>query len=152
MNAENLIRQAQVRWTRRIGRDLTLALAGELSQASITGGESVNQIPDLIARLRKDFPGGHLQTALVMKQVRAELDTAPNVVHSRGAWGLSVSGVVPVPWWTEGDRVVFQANGGHGVARYINDLESAGGLDGVFDMSTGDFDAYSVAWQVRRMD
>jgi hypothetical protein len=140
MNAENVIRQAQVRWSRRMGRDFTLALAGELSQASISGGESVNQIPDLIARLRKDIPGGHLQTALVLKQVRAELDTAPNEVHARGAWGLSVSGVVPAPWWTEGDRVVFQANGGHGVARYINDLQSAGGLDGVFDPQTGEFD------------
>jgi hypothetical protein len=55
VNAENVIRQPQVRWTRSVGTSLRVSLAGELSQASITGGESVNQIPDLVARLRRDF-------------------------------------------------------------------------------------------------
>ena len=31
-------------------------------------------------------------------------------------------------------------NGGQGVGRYINDLSSLGGQDGVFDPATGDFE------------
>ncbi|MCU0293587.1 MAG: hypothetical protein MUF10_16630, partial [Thermoanaerobaculaceae bacterium] len=75
---------------------------------------------------------GHLQTSAVLRQVRGELEDRPNVVESAFAWGLSVSGVVSVPRWAEKDRLIFQVNTGQGVARYINDLNSAGGQDAIF--------------------
>jgi hypothetical protein len=34
------------------------------------------------------------------------------------------------------DRILFQLNAGSGIARYINDLQSAGGQDAVFDTTT----------------
>ena len=46
------------------------------------------------------------------------------------------------------DRVIFQVNGGLGTARYINDLNSLGGQDAVFD-STGQLHALPVlGWYV----
>jgi len=133
VNAENVQRQAQVRHTRTLRDGLKLAVAVEYPTASITGGKAVNQVPDLIGRLVWQLPrDGHLQTAAVFRQVRGELDGRPNVVESVPAWGLSASGVVPVPRWYEKDRLIFQVNGGRGVARYINDLNSAGGQDAIF--------------------
>jgi hypothetical protein len=47
------------------------------------------------------------------------------------------------------DRFMFQVNGGVGIARYINDLNSLGGQDAVFDSTTGDLEALpALGWYV----
>lgn len=145
LNAENVQRQAQARYTMPLREDLRLAMAIEYPTASITGGQAVNQVPDIVGRLVKRIPDGHLQAAVVLRQVRGELETSPNVVHTVPAWGLSASGVVPLPKWNEKDRLIFQVNAGKGIARYINDLNSAGGQDAVFDPVTGKLTAL-FAW------
>jgi hypothetical protein len=141
LNAENVQRQAQVRYTMPLRDDLRLALAIEYPTASITGGQAVNQVPDLVGRLVRRIPDGHLQASAVIRQVRGELETQPNVVETVTAWGLSGSGVVPMRRWDQRDRLIFQVNAGKGIARYINDLNSAGGQDAVFDPVTGDLTA-----------
>jgi hypothetical protein len=138
LNAENVTRQAQVRYFRPLGKDRRLAIALEFPTASISGGQSVNQVPDLIGRVRWQRGEGHLQAALVLRQIRGELEGQANVVQGAFGWGVSTSGVVPVPKWNPADKVVFQFNGGMGVARYINDLNSAGGQDAIFVPSTGE--------------
>jgi hypothetical protein len=138
LNAENVTRQAQVRYFRPIGKNRRLAIALEFPTASISGGQSVNQVPDLIGRVRWTRGEGHLQAAVVLRQIRGELDTQPNITQGAFGWGVSASGVVPVPKWSPQDKVVFQFNGGLGVARYINDLNSAGGQDAIFIPSTGE--------------
>jgi hypothetical protein len=50
-----------------------------------------------------------------------------------------------MPRWNEKDRLIFQVNAGKGIARYINDLNSAGGQDAVFDPVTGKLTAL-FAW------
>jgi hypothetical protein len=135
VNAENVVRQAQVRYLLPLPKDLRLALALEYPTASVTGGAAVNQIPDFIGRITKKLPKGHLQGALVLREVRAQSNADPNVVHSAPAWGASASGVLPVggKGWSKNDRFIFQFNGGKGIARYINDLNSCNcGLDAVF--------------------
>ncbi len=133
VNAENVQRQAQVRYFRRLKDGRRLSVAIEYPTASITGGQAVNQVPDIVGRFVWPLPrAGHIQAAAVIRQVRGELQSRPNVVESAFAWGLSASGVISVPAWNEGDRVIFQVNGGQGIARYINDLNSAGGQDAIF--------------------
>jgi len=133
INAENVQRQAQVRYFTMLREGLRLGVAVEYPTASITGGQAVNQVPDLVGRLVRQLPrGGHLQAAVVLRQVRGEIEDRPNVVESAFAWGLSASGVVSVPRWNEQDRLIFQVNAGKGIARYINDLNSAGGQDAIF--------------------
>jgi len=73
------------------------------------------------------------------------------------AGGGSVSGVLPFRVRSLTDRVIFQVNGGVGIARYINDLNSLGGQDAVFDTTTGAlralpalgwYAAYEHTWRV----
>jgi Spy/CpxP family protein refolding chaperone len=138
LNAENVTRQAQVRYFATLSGERRLAFAIEFPTASIAGGQSVNQVPDFIARMRWPRGEGHLQAAIVLRQIRGELDTQPNVTQGTFGWGVSTSGVVPVPAWDPADKVVFQFNGGIGIARYINDLNSAGGQDAIFIPSSGE--------------
>jgi hypothetical protein len=140
VNAENVTRQAQVRYTMPLPKDLRLAVSLEYPTASITGGESVNQIPDIIGRVTRTFVGGHLQGAAIVRQIRAQPIDEANKIYSAMAWGGSVSGVVPVggKGWSKDDRFIFQFNGGKGIARYINDLNSCNcGEDAVFDPDGG---------------
>jgi hypothetical protein len=55
--------------------------------------------------------------------------------------GSTVSGVVPFRYFDLTDRLIFQFNAGIGNARYINDLNSLGGQDAVFDPATGELEA-----------
>jgi len=147
ISSENVIRQPQLRywWTRGKNR---LAAAVETPAVSITGGQGVNLVPDLIARefieLKK---GGHVQVAGVLRQIRGE--AIPGNVRSTWGAGGSVSGDVKVPVKDLTDRFMFQVNGGSGIARYINDLNSAGGMDAVFDTTSGALRALPVlGWYV----
>ena len=109
---------------------------------SITGGQGVNVVPDLVARLRwSRREGQHLQTAVVLRQIRGESTLLPGEVLGTFAWGGSVSGVLPFRVGKLEDRFLFQVNGGKGNARYINDLNSLGGQDAVLDPVTGRIDA-----------
>jgi len=73
----------------------------------------------------------------------------PDVTKSTTAWGGSISASWPFQRWKLVDRVMFQVNGGVGVARYINDLNSLGGEDAVFDPVNGDLVALPVrGWYV----
>jgi hypothetical protein len=158
LNAENVIRQAQVRYFMPLPKDLRLAAALEYPTASVTGGTAVNQIPDVIGRITKKIPKGHLQGALVLRQIRAQRNDQPDVTHSAFAWGVSASGVLPVggKGWSKDDRFIYQFNGGKGIARYINDLQSCNcgedavfGPDGGLDAITawGFYAAYEHHWQ-----
>jgi hypothetical protein len=142
INAENVIRQPLFRYWWRPRTDLRTAVAAETPKVSLTGGEGVNLYPDLIARAYWEYASNaHLQLALVWRQIRGESDLNPGAVKAANAWGLGVSGVVPFKPANLEDRVVFQFNTGVGNARYMNDLNSLGGQDAVFDPSTGDLKA-----------
>jgi hypothetical protein len=148
VSSENVIRQPQLRywWTREKGA--RAAVAVETPSASITGGQSVNLMPDMIARVYKDLKyGGHLQLAGVLRQIRGE----SNVGIVKSGWGAggSVSGVIKVPVKQLTDRIMYQINGGTGIARYINDLNSQGGMDAAFDSTTGELKVIpALGWYV----
>src|SRR4029077_10461998 len=74
----------------------------------------------------------------VLRQIRGEPSTGALEARSSFAWGASLSGVVPFHVSYLTDRFIFQLNLGEGNARYINDLNSLGGQDAVFDPATGD--------------
>lgn len=142
INAENVIRQALIRYWWKPREDLRTAIAAETPLVSLTGGQGVNVIPDLIARAFWQYgPDSHLQVALALRQIRGESDLHPDEVKSAFAWGVGVSGVVPVSALVPGDQVVFQFNAGAGNARYLNDLNSLGGQDAAFDSTTGALEA-----------
>lgn len=146
MNGENVIRQAQARLKWQLRDDLSLATAVETPEVSLTGGQGANLVPDFVGRaIWSGKRSGHLQGALVLRQIRGEPDSMPGATRSAFAWGGSLSGVVPVQTDRLADRVIFQVNFGQGNARYINDLNSLGGQDGVFNPATGELKALSTA-------
>ena len=142
INGENVIRQAQIRYTWQVQDDLSVAAAVETPDVSLTDGVGVDLIPDLVGRAIWSFKEtGHLQGAVALRQIRGKSDANPDDVTSVPGWGASISGVVPFHFFDLTDRFIFQFNFGDGNARYINDLNSLGGQDGVFDPATGDLHA-----------
>ena len=150
INGENVIRQAQIRYTWQVRKDLSLAGALETPAVALTGGQGVNVVPDLVVRTIWSFrETGHLQAAVVLRAIRGEPDPPATGVRSTFAWGASLSGVVPFHYFKLNDRFIFQLNIGEGNARYINDLNSLGGQgqgqDAVFDPATGELHALPAA-------
>ena len=60
------------------------------------------------------------------------------------SWGLSVSGKTVIPRWDRRDNLLIQANYGKGYGHYINDLNSIGQADAIFDPETGELEVLSV--------
>ena len=148
ISSENVTRQPQIRYVWRPAPTTRAAVAMETPAVSLTGGTGVNLMPDLIARVVREYGHGrHLQFAAVGRQIRGE--ATPGDVRSDWGWGLSASGVLPFQFGKLQDRIIFQGNGGQGIARYINDLSSQGGMDGVFDSTSGDLHAIkAIGWYI----
>jgi hypothetical protein len=151
INGENVIRQPQIRYTwSPAGDGGSVAFAAETPRVSLTGGQGVNLVPDLVVRgIRRLGEAGHLQGTVVLRQIRGEPNEAPGETSAAFAWGASLSGTVPFRYHDLEDRLVFQLNGGRGIGRYINDLQSLGGQDAVFDPATGELTALAaLGWYV----
>ena len=148
VSSENVIRQPQLRYWWSPRANTRLAVAAETPAVSITGAQGVNLFPDVIARgFWGRANGGHLQVAGVLRQIRGQ--TTGGIVRSEWGVGASASGVRHVRIKELTDRLMFQLNAGYGIARYINDLNSAGGQDAVFDTTTGELHALpAVGWYV----
>jgi hypothetical protein len=138
LNAISLFRQGQVRWTTEAWHDTYFSAALEDPTPSITGAVGISQAPDLVTRLRWSptasapgfIKGGHLQVALLLRDIRGE--SAPNQTLSSSGFGLNVSGRLPFPG-NDRDHILLSGIGGVGVGRYISDLAAEGGQDAVFD-------------------
>ena len=166
LNAISLFRQSQFRWTNRFGERLALAVAAENPNPNISAPDGspvqgVNQVPDLVARLRwtpgdktlvhgslgkwrhdRLSGGGHIQLAFVLRQIRGEYD--PNSTLSTLGAGFHYSGRITSPLRSDRDRILFALSGGWGIGRYITDLGAAGGQDAVFDPATNTLEALPV--------
>jgi len=158
INGRTILRQTQIRWFPRIGRDWNLQVSFEdptskVSEIDLTGnpdeddpsfnpdyGEEifsngVSDLPDLVASIRRTwFKRWHLKTAFVARQVRAQYSQSPDLpTEDELGWGFSTSGAFKAGWFGEGrDNVKFQFIFGEGIGRYVNDPNSIGGQDGVF--------------------
>ncbi len=143
VNPENVQRQAQFRYTRRVLPSLLVAAAIEYPNASLTDTDgktvrAVNQVPDVVVRgTWTPSAGTRLQGSAVLRNIRGESATRPNDIQKATGWGLSASGTIAQLPWAPRDVVTFQVNGGEGIARFINDLNSAEGQDGAFDPTSG---------------
>ena len=143
LNAISLFRQPQLRYTRAIRPTFDLALAVENPAPDLTGASPVNLTPDFIARVRWNPAtpahlfgrAAHVQAAVLVRTLRGEVADRPELTLSTGGAGLNVSGVL-IPRWDLDDRIKFAANGGWGIGRYITDLGTLGGQDGVYDPVT----------------
>ena len=155
LNAISLFRQPQIRYTTGVGEAYTIAASVENPAPDVTNASSVNLIPDFVLRARWS-PGkgkgalpvlgqlGHVQAALLLRQIRAESDLNPNQTVAKGGFGFGLSGVLQTGWWAETDAVKFSLYAGKGIGRYITDLRTAGGQDAYFDTTTGEMTVLGV--------
>ncbi len=132
------VRQPQVRYFPNIGQDWNLMFSLEDPNPEITGGVATSQWPDLVASARKTwFDRWHLRSALVLRQITAiwGLDVSGDTESQVTGYGLSLSGKTATNFWnaTGSDNILFQLNVGEGIGRYVNDLNTVGGGDAIFD-------------------
>ena len=133
LNAYVNDRQPLFRWSRDTSEGLGLAVGLEDPTAEITGGDGKGKFADLIARVSRDKEWGHLQTAVLLRNIAGAPDEEPENISSTFGWGLSLSGMTRFRKWDQRDNFRYQFNFGHGIGRYINDLDSVGGMDAVFN-------------------
>ena len=134
------VRQPQVRYFPKIGKDWNLIFSVEDPNPEVTGGEATSQWPDLVASAQKTwFDRWHLRAAVVLRQITAiwEEDLSGSTESQVTGYGFSLSGKTATNFWNASgsDNFLFQLNVGEGIGRYVNDLNTVGGGDAIFDPS-----------------
>lgn len=145
INGKINVRQTQVRYFPKIGKDLNLLVSFEDPAPDVTGGDGISQIPDLVASIRRTwFDRWHVKTGLLLRQIRARWNADPNLRQKETGWGLTISAKTAVPRWDQRDNFIFQVNMGNGYGRYVSDLQTVGGQDAVFNPDTGEMETLKV--------
>jgi type II secretory pathway pseudopilin PulG len=155
MNGQVLLRNSQIRWSPEFGKNYQLKLALEDPRTDVLNGESQRGNFDLVASLNK-MPLGPLgrwnyRVGFVLRDLKANgFPMDPGDVlgtqsaDSTSGWGITTGGRQPVTWWGDGgDFILWQLTYGKGIGHYINDLQTIGGGDAVFD-PTGKLHALPV--------
>ena len=117
--------QAQVRYTQPFGRGQSLAASVEEPLTDIQTASSdvtaTSGVPDFSLKYRFDAEQGHLQVSSIFRDLRGY---SPTLGESRTfGWGLTLAGAHAV---ASRDTVLFQANYGEGIGRYLIDLNGQG--------------------------
>ena len=133
LNAYINDRQPLFRWSKELSGGGSFAVALEDPTAEITGGDGKGKFGDITSRISKEKEWGHLQAAVLLRNIAGAPDDAPDKISSTFGWGLSLSGRRGFTKWSERDNFRYQFNIGQGIGRYINDLDSVGGMDAVFN-------------------
>ena len=145
INGEILARQAQVRIFPQFGKSLSFKLALEDPRTDVANGVGAKGRGDLVLsidRLPFDHLGswdlGNWNTRLgfILRDLEADGfsgGTENTPTASATGWGVTTSGRLPLERWNENDALLWQVTYGKGVGRYLNDLNTVGGGDAVFD-------------------
>jgi hypothetical protein len=145
INGRINVRQALIRYFPSAGRDANFLVALEDPQPDVTNGSAISKIPDTIFSWRRLWrKRWHVKTSILLRQVEAQWDVDPSVSDRVFGWGASVSGSASFGNWNVRDKFLFQLNYGDGYGRYVNDLKSLTGHDGVFDPDTGKLKTFKV--------
>jgi hypothetical protein len=159
INGHVLLRQTQIRYFPKIGKDLQLMVSIEDPNPQVTGGEGVSELPDLIVSVRRDwFARWHVKSAVLLRQIRANVnvgvdDNGQSCIPTAGAppiepdgngcvpianagsnaktngWAVTLSGKISVPVFGKNDNLLWQMNYGEGLGRYLTDLASIESLE-----------------------
>jgi hypothetical protein len=132
------VRQAQIRYFPKVAQDWDLMFSLEDPNPEVTDGTATSQWPDLVASARRTwFDRWHIRSAVVLRQITAtwDEDITGDTEGQVTGYGVSFSGKTATQFWnaTGSDNILFQLNVGEGIGRYVNDLNTIGGEDAVFD-------------------
>jgi hypothetical protein len=132
---EVFVRQAMVRFTKKVSPSVTLAIAAEnptpqfATPSGLTGSVR-SAIPDIPGFVRYERGRGHVQLAGLVRQLRFD-STGTTADVSTTGWGLNGTGALPVG---KHDQFFVQLAIGEGTARYVESL-SGQNLDAVLTTS-----------------
>ncbi|MCB1729493.1 MAG: porin [Halieaceae bacterium] len=150
LNARINVRQSQVRFSPRFGKNFSLELSLEDPNPQLQDGNGITRVPDVVLAGRfHPHDRLHVKVALLGRQIRGQ-QTVPSGSSANGnvdkeyAGGLSISGSFNTPYFDYRDKFLFQVNKGNGIGRYVNDLNSIGNYDGIFNQATGDLQLFNV--------
>ena len=145
INGEILVRQAQLRISPQFGKSLSFKLALEDPMTDVANGIGAKGRGDLIASVNR-LPLGNLgswnlgtwnsRVAFILRELVADpggVETGENPSGKTTGWGVTTSGRKPFQRWGENDALLWQVTYGEGIGRYLNDLNTVGGGDAVFD-------------------
>jgi hypothetical protein len=144
INGEVLVRQSQIRFFPKIGQDYQLKISLEDPETEVVSGTGAKGNPDLVLSMGK-LPFGDLYTwnyrvAFILRDLEAQnvdendFDPEdPTKTKSARGWGISTSGQKSLSNEGESDAILWQLTYGEGIGRYLNDLNTVGGGDAVFD-------------------
>ena len=130
-DGEVFVRQAMIRFTKKINSAVTVAVAAEnptpqfATPAGLTGSVR-SALPDIPGFVRYQRGRGHVQLAGLVRQLRFD-STGTTADVSTTAWGVNATTALPVG---SRDQFVAQLAIGDGAARYIESL-SGQNLDAV---------------------
>jgi uncharacterized coiled-coil protein SlyX len=142
LNSEILERHPIMRWTKGLGNQRAFAVAIEDPSTEVPDSLNKSRTPDVVSTINWQKPWGHFQLGGLIRSLSAEQtidmgddDTEDDQTRSEATlgWGLSASGSHTMKPWGKKDVFMWQVNLGDGIGRYINDLDSVGGQDAVFD-------------------
>jgi hypothetical protein len=145
MNGEVLLRHSQIRWSPEFGKDYQLKLALEDPATDVINGQAQRGRFDLVASLNR-MPLGPLgrwnyRVGVILRELKADsafnsspIEETLAAEDTTTGWGITTGGRQPVTWWGDGgDSLAWQLTYGEGIGHYINDLQSIGDGDAVFD-------------------
>jgi hypothetical protein len=145
INGRINVRQAQIRYFPSIGRDANVLIALEDPASDVTDGNAISKLPDTIISWRRTWhEKWHIKTSILLREVQARWEVDPTVSDKSFGWGTSVSGSANFGSWNARDKLLFQFNYGDGYGRYVNDLRTETGQDGIFDPDTGELETFKV--------
>ena len=137
-NSAIAIRQGLLRYSLSVNkaRSLVVDLALEQPETAVQNGNGLRDVPDFVSRLNWKHAWGHLNGAVLLRQLVAESNAGTGKDSAFG-WGLTFSGQVKVA--KTKDNFQFQVTSGTGIGRYIQDLASdANGQDAVYNDTTNE--------------
>jgi hypothetical protein len=145
INGRVNVRQPQIRYFPKVGKDWDLLFALEDPNPEITGGDAISQWPDVVVSARRTwFERWHVKTSGVLRQITGtwDGDLTGGTDDKVTGWGVSISGKTSTQFWNKLalDNFMFQFNVGDGIGRYVNDTNTIGGEDAVFG-PTGSLEA-----------
>jgi len=143
INGQVLLRHSQIRWSPRFGEKMQLKLALEDPTTDVSGGQSQRGAFDLVASLDR-MPLGPLgrwnyRVGFILRDLKASLinsnpdDDFSGPTQSTTGWGITTGGRQPLKRWGGNDFILWQLTYGEGIGHYINDLQTIGEGDAVFD-------------------
>ncbi len=144
INGQILARQPQVRFFPKFGQNTRLKLAVENPQTDVidgTGGQSRSDFVLSVDRLPLgSFGSWNSRVGFIYRDLEATPNTPGTGTPKPGAsasstagYGVTTSGKKSLARLGEQDFLLWQLTWGKGIGRYINDLNTIGGGDAVFD-------------------